>query len=586
VTASSYSGSYTEVCGFSITCSQYGGFVYNYSQNLNPNTYSYYLSSNSILAGYNNVIGYGRNKNIIGCNITVTPYDETTYVNNLVVDSLRGTGGPLSVNAAGLLCLGAANLGIMVVGTGSGSTVRCGLSNTASGSQSTVSGGFTNTASCNRTTVGGGSSNTASNLYSTVGGGIRNTASGYNAIVSGGRCNVACGSQSTIGGGGCSRACGTRSTVGGGVCNSSSNSYSIIAGGFFNTASGYNATIGGGHCNIASCNMSTIGGGISNTASGCCSTIAGGSTNTASGCSSTVSGGLCNTNFTGNFSVIGGGLFNCTCSNTTFIGAGCKNEVRSTGGIIVGGECNLITNCGINSFIGGGFANCSCGCCGTISGGYGNGILSGATHSVIGGGHSNGILCGATHSVIGGGCDNCVNSSTSVISGGFSNAANGVYSSISGGFCGCAGLRGQRAYSSKPFAALGDAQHGQLIASNITDSGSGLSVLYLDGTGETSPIILPSGKAYFCIINVGGITDSGSAGAQFVRKVAIKNVGGVTSLIGAVSTIGTDADTTTGTSVTITANNATDSLTITVQGDEGLPMRWVATIDYVEIAYA
>jgi hypothetical protein len=146
-------------------------------------------------------------------------------------------------------------------------------------------------------------------------------------------------------------------------------------------------------------------------------------------------------------------------------------------------------------------------------------------------------------------------------------------------------LRGQRAYSSKPFAALGDAQHGQLIASNTT-IGSGTAILYLDGTLASALITVPSGKVYFCIINIGGITTAGAAGAQLVRKVAIKNVGGATSLIGAVSTIGTDAATTTGTSVSILANNTNDSLEITVSGDDTRAMRWVATIDYVEIAYA
>ena len=146
-------------------------------------------------------------------------------------------------------------------------------------------------------------------------------------------------------------------------------------------------------------------------------------------------------------------------------------------------------------------------------------------------------------------------------------------------------MRGQRAYSSKPFAALGDAQHGQLIASNTTTAG-GTAILYLDGTTATAPITVPSGKVYFCIINIGGITTAGAVGAQLVRRVAIKNVAGTTSLIGAVNIVATDANTTTGASVTITANNTTDSLDITVTGDDTRAMRWVATIDYVEIAYA
>ena len=90
----------------------------------------------------------------------------------------------------------------------------------------------------------------------------------------------------------------------------------------------------------------------------------------------------------------------------------------------------------------------------------------------------------------------------------------------------------------------------------------------------------------FITINIAGITSGGTSAAHYIRKVAIKNVGGTTSLIGTVSTIGTDVEDNALYNVTITADNTNDALDIQVTGVVGDTMRWTVHIEGVEIKYS
>jgi hypothetical protein len=161
------------------------------------------------------------------------------------------------------------------LGSGPGSVIGGGVSNTASGIYGTVSGGVSNTAS-GSSTVGGGSNNTASGTYGTVGGGINNTASGVLGTVGGGQNNTASGNRSTVGGGSNNTASGKYGTVGGGTNNTVSGGYGTVSGGYNNAASVSYGTVGGGYNNAASGGYSTVSGGGNNTASGVNSTIIGG----------------------------------------------------------------------------------------------------------------------------------------------------------------------------------------------------------------------------------------------------------------------------------------------------------------------
>jgi hypothetical protein len=312
----------------------------------------------------------------------------------------RGTSG-----TSGTSGINVGSSAVIILGSGTFSSVRCGVSNVASGNCSAALGGTSNMACGN---------------YSTV---------------SGGYCNIASGSTSTIGGGYCNTASGDYySTVSGGYCNSASGSCSFLGGGGFNFATGTNSTIGGGYCNSVSGDNSFIGGGNSNSASGSTSTIGGGYNNSTRGNCSTISGGYGNIGF-GTYSTIGGGQRNCTCGNNSTIAGGLVNFVNACYSTIGGGCCNKIF--GVSSFfstIGGGNKNSISGSTSTIGGGYKN-TVSG-DYSTIGGGNCNTISGDSSSlSTISGGFCNVSSESYTTVSGGYCNTASGSWSTIGGGYC-------------------------------------------------------------------------------------------------------------------------------------------------------
>jgi hypothetical protein len=174
--------------------------------------------------------------------LTANTFSSTT----VYVGSLNTSGSSVCVGSNGLLQQYTPTGSIIIVGSGTDSTMRCGNSNNASGNFSTISGGKSNTSSGCYSTVGGGGSNNSSSTGSTVSGGISNTSSNLG------------------------------STVGGGVYNTSSNSFSTVGGGLFNTASQDSSSVSGGRYNTASGKYSMVSGGRCNTSSGDTSTISGG----------------------------------------------------------------------------------------------------------------------------------------------------------------------------------------------------------------------------------------------------------------------------------------------------------------------
>jgi hypothetical protein len=131
------------------------------------------------------------------------------------------------------------------------------------------------------------------------------------------------------------------------------------------------------------------------------------------------------------------------------------------------------------------------------------------------------------------------------------------------------------------FAASGDAQHVTLIARNKTTDETQTN-LYLNGS--STRITIPSGKIYAFTTKISGIKSDGTAAAFYTRKGCIKNVGGTTTLVGSIETIGTDIEDS-ATAVAITADDTNDALDIQVTGIAAETWRWVAMIEGVEIAY-
>jgi len=141
--------------------------------------------------------------------------------------------------------------------------------------------------------------------------------------------------------------------------------------------------------------------------------------------------------------------------------------------------------------------------------------------------------------------------------------------------------RGMRARATGRFAAQGDRQSVDFILANRTTDGTTSVTLFLDGSSIR--LTIPSGKILFATMQLVGSKSDGTAVATYMRKFAIKNLGGTTTLVGAVETIGTDV--TAGTSFSITADNTNDAINPSVIGINGETWRWVAVVYGVELAY-
>ena len=460
--------------------------------------------------------------------------------------------GTLTANATG-----SGGYGIIVLDSGTGSSVRCGNGNTASANYSTVSGGFGSTTSGYGSTIAGGGGNTASNYFSTIGGGNCNDVAGHFATIAGGGFNTSSGYGAFIGGGGSntSSSCGTvvaggtsniasaaHATISGGSTNTACNINSTIAGGFENIASGVYSFIGGGVSNVASSDNTSVAGGSDNTASGPASIVGGGANNTASNCYSTVSGGYNNT-ASGDSSIVAGGLCNIASGCYANIGGGRCNVASGSNSSVFGGRCNVAS--GVGSFIGGG-----------------------GFHTASG-----------TASVVAGGCCNCVTQCGSAILGGRCNTASGCYSTA-GGNLAIASRYGERTYAAGQFSTQGDAQQVQVIARNSTD-GEQTKTLYLDGMSLRFTLL--AGQIFSGTINILGVNSAGTVIARYLRQITISNIGGTTTLpAGAEITLGTDIAA--GTAIAITADDTNDALKIDVTGVAGSSIKWIAHIAGVQLS--
>jgi hypothetical protein len=130
------------------------------------------------------------------------------------------------------------------------------------------------------------------------------------------------------------------------------------------------------------------------------------------------------------------------------------------------------------------------------------------------------------------------------------------------------------------FAAQGDAQRARFVLRNKTTTNAAVE-LFLDGSSIRLGI--PSGKVLGLTINITGISSTGAAVAHYLRQYALKNVAGTTTEVYAPITIGTDNAA--GTSIALSASDASDSLIVSVTGTAATIWRWVASVDAVEIGY-
>jgi hypothetical protein len=281
----------------------------------------------------------------------------------------------------------------MILGAGTCSTIRCGVTNTATAIYSASLGGANNNVSVASGIIGGGCKNTIS------------TVSVYGASsILGGYQNKTYKDFQTIGG-------GNFNVVGG--TGAGSYGLSVIGGGGSNEIKSYGSTIGGGtgHRICLGSNRGSILGGEGNKidVNSSCSTIGGGYKNIILGYNAKNTCSVCST--------IAGGSANYICrSKDSFIGGGGGNSNLASNGTVIGGgalNCNIATS--TLSTIGGGLLN----------------VHNAASFGFIGGGYKNAGSADLT--VIGGGSYNVINSLQGVIGGGYVNTINSVDSSILGG---------------------------------------------------------------------------------------------------------------------------------------------------------
>jgi hypothetical protein len=244
---------------------------------------------------------------------------------------------------------------------------------------------------------------------------------------------------------------------------------------------------------------------------------------------------------------------------------------------------------GNDSVISGGEANTASGIGSVVSGGSGN--MASGSYSFIGGGVTNSAsgnraaAIGGESSSSSGNYSVCYGQST-VASGSHSACVGGLNSTASGTYATAIGHRtisdrvAMHAHSAGQFSATGDAQRARFVLRNKTTTNAAVE-LFLDGSATR--LTIPSGKVLGLTINITGIKSDGTAVAHYLRQYCLKNVAGTTTEVYAPVTIGTDNAA--GTTIALSASDASDSLIVSVTGITSEIWRWVASVDAVEIAY-
>jgi hypothetical protein len=122
----------------------------------------------------------------------------------------------------------------------------------------------------------------------------------------------------------------------------------------------------------------------------------------------------------------------------------------------------------------------------------------------------------------------------------------------------------------------------QLSCVTTNNTPTNMLLAYFDGTAR---LTLASGRLLVGILQVTGQKSDGSAVAIYTRRVALKNVGGTTTLIQSLD-IGTDYEDNAATAIAITADDANDALQVAVTGIAAETWRWFGLFyPAVEFAY-
>jgi hypothetical protein len=283
-----------------------------------------------------------------------------------------------------------------------------------------------------------------------------------------------------------------------------------------------------------------------------------------------------------------------TSSGQSFINGNNNNIANSSFSAILNSAYSIIDDNAAYSLIASGKVNSVCtGSYGAILAGYGNCTLQSA-YSFIGNGRLNKNF--KDFATIVNGQENCAGAIKSAILNGQNNYALGDFSTVLNGLCVCASAkyttawgvgafanrRGQISHSSFQFGGTGSSQAIDLtLANSTTDSTP--TLLYLDGTAATGLFTIQSGSVINCFVEVIGVRSDGVRYGSKTEYVTISNNGGTTSIVYQ-NTIASHF-TTGGWNIVVQANNATDSLDILCNGNNGENVKWFATVWGVELFF-
>lgn len=318
----------------------------------------------------------------------------------------------------------------------------------------------------------------------------------------------------------------------------SSGSNSHVLGGRDNRATNANATVVGGQSQVVDGEYASAIGGSANKALGNFDHVAGSNNETRRG---TLGAGQRNT--------IGGGRFNVidsvTSPSSNTISGGEDHEVYGSFNVIGGGDNSTIGQAGTNS-----------------------------AYGVIAGGLDNTVTA-LNAGTVGGGRGNSVTADYGTVVGGRDNTASGQYSTA-GGYQAVARHDYGTSYGASRFAANGDAQFSAVARKATTTDATPTAM---------QTIAIPDDSTYvFSALIVARRTDADhESGGYRIEGVIDRNSGaGTTALVGT-PVVTTIAEDTAAFNASVAANAGSGGLAISVVGEAGKTIRWVAKVDLVEV---
>jgi hypothetical protein len=218
-------------------------------------------------------------------------------------------------------------------------------------------------------------------------------------------------------------------------------------------------------------------------------------------------------------------------------------------------------------------------------------VASGAYSFIVGSTRS--TASGTRSAVIASSTSTASGSQSLVLCGGSGSSSTGIASlSVNGNaaadnasaFHGIADRFGMFSHGSRGgvtnFGSTERAQAVQFLLKGRTTNSTPTELIVNSATYLTIPTnVALFGQIEICAIEETNATEA----AHFIRKFAIQNLGDSTSLIGSVTTIGTDYESDSGYDVLIAADDITNYLKIEVTGDASKTLRWMAVVRGVEM---